>query len=260
MRLTQSLFPIIVALFMFSCRVQQKIPNYLQKVTDTTGKGLVQIPELRIQKNDLLSIMIFSSALDPKVDAVYNLTSSGGGTSQGGSGTSGFLVNVKGDIEYPKLGTLHVEGLTKEELAAVIRKKLTEPTKLLEDPAVIIRFLNLRVTLMGEVNSQGVVNIPGERVTILEAIGLAGGITDFGKKDAIKILRETNGQREIGYVDLSSKELFTSPFYNLQQNDLIVVEPIPRKAKRADTDYVFQRVSFGLSLLTAIALLYTIFK
>jgi polysaccharide export outer membrane protein len=260
MKLLRSLLIIAFPLYLFSCHPQQKIPNYLQSVNDTTGKGPVQAPELRIQKNDLLSIQVISASTKQEVDALYNMPviqTSGTSTA---NPVSGLLVDANGNIEYPKLGTLHVEGLTKVELADLIKKKLTEPVKLLEDPVVIIRFQNLKITVLGEVNTQGVVNIPGEKITILEAIGLAGGITDFGLKNAVKVMREVDGQRQVGVVDLSSKELFQSPYYNLQQSDVVLVDPTPRKQKKTDQDLVIQRVSFGLGIITAIALVYNIFK
>jgi polysaccharide biosynthesis/export protein len=250
-----------ISLYIISCGTQQKTPNYIQNVTDTTGKESVKLPELRIQKDDLLSIQIYSTATRPEVDAIYNLASiTGGATGQTSAPSPGFLVDANGNIQHPKLGVFHAEGLTREELAAEIKKRLLEPVKLLEDPTVIIRFQNLKITIIGEVNKQGVVTIPSERVTILEAVGLAGGLTDYAVKTSVKVIRETDGKREIGMVDLSSKQIFESPYYTLRQNDLVIVDPTTKKAKKADQDLVIQRVSFGLSVITAIALVYNIFK
>lgn len=265
MKLLPSVLLLALPLYFLSCATQQKTPGYLQNMTDTTGKEIVQVPELRIQKNDLLSIQVYSASTRPEVDALYNLPSSGAasGTGQTGATTpaaNGYLVNNKGDIEYPRLGTFHAEGLTKEELAAQIQKRLTEPVELLKNPNVIIRFLNLKITVLGEVNTQGVISIPGERVTILEAVGLAGGISDFGMKNAIKVSRETDGQRQTGLVDLSSKDLFSSPYYYLRQNDVVFVEPTPKKAKAAEQDRTIQQVSLGLSIITAIALIINVLR
>jgi polysaccharide export outer membrane protein len=105
-----------------------------------------------------------------------------------------------------------------------------------------------------------VVNVPGERLTILEAVGLAGGITDYGKKERIKIIREINGKRETGIIDLSSKDLFESPYYNLMQNDVVIVEPTKQKAKQTEQAAVNQKITIALSLITTAALLYNIFK
>ena len=171
-----------------------------------------------------------------------------------------FLVDAAGNIEYPRLGTIKAEGLTKQELAAEIRKRLTEPVELLKDPTVIIRFQNYKITVLGNVAREGVITVPGEKVTILEAIGMAGGITDYGKKDKVKLIRETDGKREIGFVNLSSDSLFSSPYYNLVQNDLIIVEPTGRKERDADQARAAQKISFALTLVTVAATLYNIFR
>jgi len=250
---------LVLSFYFISCGTQQRIPNYLQNVTDSTGKGDVQIPELRIQKNDLLSIKVYSASTKPEIsDAIYNLPSQGEAAT--GSASGGFLVDVNGNIEYPRLGLLQAEGLTKLQLADIIKRKINEKDSVLTNPSVIIRFQNLKITVLGEVNKQGPISVPGERVTILEAIGLAGGTTEFGLKNSIKVMREIDGKRETGLVDISSDELFRSQYYNLMQNDVIVVDPSKRKVKKAEQDVIIRQVSFGLSLITAIALLYNIFK
>jgi len=243
--------------YIISCGSQHKMPYYLENAVDTTGREEVKIPELRIQKNDQLSIQVYSLSTQPdKSDAIYNLPSSGGTSSS----TVGFLVDAYGNIEYPRLGTFHAEGLTKQELALQIKKKLTEPIELLKDPTVIIRFLNFKVIMLGQIGREGIVNAPGERLTILEAVGLAGGITDYGKKNRVKIIRESDGKREIGFVDLSSKDLFDSPYFNLMQNDVVLVEPTKQRSKQADQSLVTQRITFALSLITTAAFIYNIFK
>ena len=247
-------------LYLISCGTQQKIPNYLETVTDSGHNKEVVIPELRIQKNDILSIQVYSTSTRPEVDQLYNLRESTGGTNQSQGATNGFLVDAKGNIEYPRIGSFHAEGLTKDELAAQIKKKLVEPVELLKDPTVIIRFLNLKVTVIGEVENQGVISFPGERVTILEAIGLAGGITEYGKKENVKVVRELDGKRQIGIINLSSDSLFQSPYYTLMQNDVVMIDPLKQKQKLKDQTQSFQRVSFALSVITAAAFIYNIFK
>lgn len=259
MKLIRTLLFLVFPLYLLSCSTQKNLPDYLENIKDSSGKGEVQVAALRIQKNDILTIQVYSASTKPEVDELYNLRTTTALSAQG-SNSGGFLVDAKGNIEYPRLGTFHAEGLTKEELAEQIKKRLTEPVELLNSPSVIIRFQNLKITVMGEVNSQGVLNIPGERVTILEAVGLAGGITEYGLKNSIKVIRETDGRREIGQINLSSDSLFTSPYYNLVQNDVVLVQPSNRKAKKTEQDLVLQRVSFGLSVITAIALIYNIFR
>ena len=259
MKLIRTVLLLAFPFYFISCTPQKPLPNYLEHITDTSDKKEVIIPELRIQKYDILSIQVYSASTDVKADEIYNLRT-GTATSPGQATTGGFLVDANGNIEYPRLGIFHAEGLTKEELATQIKKRLTEPVQVLIDPIVIIRFQNFKITVLGEVGNQGVLNIPGEKVTILEAVGLAGGITDDGLKNAVKIIREIDGKREIGMVNLSSDSLFMSPYYNLMQNDVVLVQPSKRKIKKAEQDQVLQRVSFGLSIITAIALLYNIFR
>lgn len=256
MKFTRIFFLVSLSVYFISCGTQKKVPYYLENVVDTSKKEEVKVPELRFQKNDLLSIQVYSASTKPDVsDAMYNLPS---GPASGNTG--GFLVDAFGNIEYPRIGAIHAEGLTKQELAEEIKKRLTQPIEVLKDPTVIIRFLNFRVTMLGEVAHIGSVSVTGERLTILEAIGIAGGITDYGKKNTVKIIRENNGKREVGYIDLSSKDIFESPYYNLMQNDVVLVEPTKQRAKQAEQSLVAQRITFALSLITSAAFIYNIFK
>ena len=253
MKFTRILLLLALPIYLFSCRTQQKIPYYLENVNDSTGRGDVKISPLLIQKNDLLSIQISSLSTKPEADLIYNQPSSGGSTA------AGYLVDVNGNIDHHRLGTIHAEGLTKQELAAEIKKRLTQPVELLSDPTVVIRFLSFSVNVLGEVGKQGPVIIQGESLNILQAIGLAGGVNDFGKRNSVKVMRETNGKRETGIIDLSSKDIFESPYYNLVQNDLIIVEPTKQKLKDADQVRTFQKVSFAFGVITIIATLANIF-
>ena len=249
MKFTRFLLLLAFPLYFISCKPLQKIPNYLEHVNDSTGKGMVKVADLKIQKNDLLSVQIFSLSTKPEVsDAIYNqpVTS---------AGVAGYLVDNNGNIEHHRLGTIHAEGLTKNELAAEIKKRLKEPVEVMTDPTVLIRFLNLKITILGQVGREGAISVPGERINILEAVGLAGGITDYGKKTNIRVVRESNGQRETGFVDLTSKDLFDSPFYNLVQNDIIIVESTSQKLKETEQARTMQKISFALTLVTASAAL-----
>lgn len=247
-------------LYFISCGTQQRLPNYLQNVNDTTINSTVVIPELRIQKNDLLSIQVYSISTKPEIsDAIYNLPQHAAG-GEGTSNQAGFLVDVNGNIEYPQIGLIKAEGLTKLQLADEIKRKINEKDSVLTNPSVIIRFQNLRVTVLGEVNKEGPISVPGERVNILEVIGLAGGVKEFAMKDSVKVIREIDGKRQAGYVDLSSNALFSSPYYNLMQNDMIIVSPSKRKAKKADQEVAFRQAGFIVSLITAIAVVVRVFQ
>lgn len=258
MKILRIVFLLALPLYLISCGASRKAqpPYYLEKSSDTTLQQEVKVTELKIQKNDLLSIQVYSASTIPEVDQLYNLPAN----QSGGQSAGGFLVDARGNIEYPRLGTIHAEGLTKLELADQIKEKLTKPVELLVNPTVIVRFVNIKITVLGQVGNEGVVTVPGEKITILEAVGLAGGITDYGKKDKVKVIRETNGKREIGYVNLSSDSLFLSPYYDLVQNDVLIIEPTKKKARDAEQAVVAQRVSFALTLVTVAATLYNIFK
>jgi polysaccharide biosynthesis/export protein len=260
MKLIRTVLLLAFPLYFISCGTQKKMPDYLERITDSSDKKQVTVPELRIQKNDILAIQVYSASTDIRADELYNLRTGSSASGSAGSNSGGFLVDARGNIEYPRVGTIHAEGLTKNELGDIIKRRINEKDSVLTDPAVIIRFLNFKITVLGEVVNQGEKNIPGERITILEAVGLAGGISDEGMKNAVKIIRETDGKIEIGKIDLSSDSLFISPYYNLKQNDVVLVQPTRNKIKKEEQDRVVQRVSFGLSLITAIALLYNIFR
>jgi len=244
-------------LYFLSCKPVQKIPNYLEHITDTAGKGDIKIPDLKIQKNDLLSIQIISLSLAPeKSDVTYNQPAVGG-TTEGGA--PGYLVDNNGNIIHHRLGVIHAEGLTKSELANEIKKRLTAPVELLKDPTVIIRINNFKVTVLGQVGREGVLNVPGERLTVLEAIGLAGGITEYGKKNNLKIHREADGKWENGVIDLTAKEIFESPYYYLRQNDVLIVESTSQKYKEAEQLKTMQKISFAFTVVTVAATIASIF-
>ena len=254
MKFTRILFLLAFPLYFISCKPVQQLPNYLDKVNDSTSKGDVKIPELKIQKNDQLSIQVFSIRNSPEQsDVPYNQPTIGG------QSAPGYFVDLNGNIEHHRLGVIHAEGLTKQELAAEVKKRLAEPVELLRDPTVIVRFLNFKVTVLGQVSSQGILTVPGEKLTVIEAIGLAGGITDFGKKDNVRILREINGKRETGVIDLSSKDLFDSPYYYLAQNDVLIVDETKQKLKDAEQAKITQRITFAFTIVTVAATLANIF-
>lgn len=248
-------YSILIALtFLASCTVPQRaIQNYVVDLQDTS-LGLDHfLAEPRIQKNDLLNIRIYSAALDPKVDELYNLHL---GNSAQNISQQGYLVDQQGNIELPRIGQLHAEGLRKSELAASIKQKLAGQ---LQDPSVIIRFSNFRVIVMGEVSSPGVKTIQEENLTVLEALAMAGDITPVGKKTAVKVLREQGGQRKLGIIDLTNSKMFASPYYQLQQNDVVLVEATPYKTRSAEQQRITQQIGFALTVITSIALVYNIF-
>jgi polysaccharide biosynthesis/export protein len=251
------LFFCFVAVLLMACRTQRAtVSNYLEKTTDTTGTNLINLAEPTIQVDDLLSIKVYSLSADPRIDAMYNLPEQtvAGSTA---TNTAGFLVNADGNIEYPRLGTMRVVGLKKTELAQLIRGRLDS---VLKSPTVIVRFLNYRISVLGEVRAPGTFNIPTERVTIFEALGLAGDITDFGNKAAVKIKRENGQEVSVHTIDLTAKDIFSSPFYRLQQNDVVFVEQNKRKIQQQEQQNIVQQVGIATGIITAIALIINIIR
>jgi polysaccharide export outer membrane protein len=252
---------LIISVLLMACGTQKKVPyNYIEDVTDSTGKDTLKIFEPIIQKNDQLYIQVYTTTLSAsKIDSQWNLPINPAlSGNQSTAGIGGYLVDQEGNIEYPHIGLLHVEGLTKKQVADLIKSRI--PPDELKDPSIIIRFMNFRVNVLGEVGHPGVVSIPYEKVTILEAIGLAGDIPITGKKTTVHVVREANGTREFGTIDLTSKDLFDSPYYYLMQNDMVIVEPRKSKLRLNEQSIVAQRISFALTIITTAGILYNIFK
>ncbi|GAA4321262.1 polysaccharide biosynthesis/export family protein [Flaviaesturariibacter amylovorans] len=244
---------IFVLLILASCGPRRVVYNYLSDIKDTSFRKGVFIAEPVIQKNDLLSIKITSASLDPATDVPYNLTA----TSQasGLAQEPGYLVDVRGNIEIPRIGLIKAEGLTKDELSKTVRAKLKD---VLTQPSVVIRFLNFRVTVLGEVRNAGVLSVPTERLSILEAVGMAGGITEFGTIKNVRVLREIDGQRETGVLDLTAGNIFESKYYQLRQNDVILVDQTDYKLQLGEQQRRIQQLTLGLTILTSLGLLYSI--
>jgi polysaccharide export outer membrane protein len=167
----------------------------------------------------------------------------------------GYRVDSKGNIELPVIGACHVAGLTLEESKDLIFKKINA-TGYLKDLVIQIRFLSFRITVLGEVANPGTYTIPSQKITLLEALGLAHDATLFSKRDNILVVREINGKRNYGRVNLKSKEVFQSPYYYLQPNDLIYVEPHKSKILSAP-DPASRYVS---TLIALVSLMFLIIK
>lgn len=246
---------------LFSC-VSTKKASYFNNVNDTSLARVQGDFEPVIQKNDILQINV--SCMNPQEAMLYNLpnTYSPGATTPAAGAHSpsvavanpvaGFLVNQQGYIQYPVLGAIKAEGLTKKALTDTIQNQLNYK-KLLVDPVVSIRFLNYRVTILGEVAQPSVVNVTSEKISIMEALGMVGDITIYGKKDNVLLIRETEGERITKRLNLNDAQMLTSPYYFLKPNDVIYVEPTKSKVANASkSNTVIPIVLSGLSLLVII--------
>ena len=240
----------VVALFFCgSCNSSKKIA-YFENVKDDSYKSTLGIIEAPIQKNDILSITI--SSLNAEASAIFNPGTAAGNknstTSTGGNIESGgYLVNSDGNIQLPILGNVHAAGLTKKQLRENITNTILAK-KLLIDPIVDIRHLNFEVTVIGEVAHPTVITVPSERISLVKALGLAGDLTIYGKRDNVLIIREEDGVKITKHIDLNSQDFLNSPYYYLQPNDVVYVEP--NKTKVASASRSQQIVPIILSSLS----------
>ena len=207
--------------------------------------------ETPIQKNDQLSINVGGS--NP-IDLLA--INSANGMTQGSSVTTmsqvsmGYLVEADGKIKLPYIGKVSAEGLTRLKLEDTLTQLFKEYTK---NPVVNVRFLNYNYSVMGEVNNRGRFNMVNERTTILEAISVAGDLTEFGKRDNVLIFREVDGVRSFGRVNLISKDIFKSPYFYLKTNDVVYIEPVKAKfITRSGIPQYLGIIAVGLSLLITI--------
>ncbi|WP_310590250.1 polysaccharide biosynthesis/export family protein [Dyadobacter sp. SG02] len=209
-----------------------------------------------IQPNDLLSIVVGS--LNAEANEVFNTpnsfttASTNYSTTGGGARTQplGYLVDADGSIEIPLVGKLKIVGLRTTDAADTIRVRLKN---FLKEPSVIVRNLNFKVSVLGEIARPSVYVIPDEKISLPEVISLAGDLTIFGRRDNVLIIREENGKREYARVDLTSRDIFTSPFYYVHKNDVIYVEPI--KTRLNATDRNVQLVPIVTSIVAAVGTL-----
>ena len=223
----------LISLSLTSCLNTKKVV-YFNNVKDTTfysGNAQKQNP---IESNDILSITI--SSLNAEASVPFNLQSnniSRATTVTGSNNESGgYLVNPDGTIDMPILGTIKAAGFTKSQLKENITNLILSK-KLLVDPIVDIRFLNYEVTVLGEVARPTVITVPNEKISLLKAIGLAGDLTIFAVRDNVLLIRTENGKKITRHIDLNSSNFFNSPYYYLQPNDVIYVEPNRQKAATA---------------------------
>ena len=207
--------------------------------------------EPRIQSNDLLAITV--NSLNPESNSLFNrgvLQASGTTAGNDNIINQGYLVDGSGHITFPVLGKIKLAGLTREE---ALDKMTSEIRKNVKDPIVTIRFLNFKITVIGEVNKPATFTIPTERISILEALGLAGDLTTYGKRENILLIREKDGSRSTTRLNLNDKNLLNSPYFYLQQNDVLYVEPDKLKQVQASTNTRSLTIaSMGLSIVVAL--------
>lgn len=260
------LLAVVAAVVSTSCSTPTEIAYVADAARDSAIAITGQFTK-GIQANDLLSIYVESET--PAVTIPFNqetnkiAVAEGQVMNPGTSAVSGYLVNNDGDITFPVLGKLHVLGLTHDELASMIEHRLVSEGHI-NDAVVTVKLMNFTVSVLGDVAKPGQIRASGERLTIFEALSMVGDLTIYGQRHNVTVIREENGQRIIGEIDLSSKDVFNSPFYYLHQNDVVYVEPNMKKKKQAERDpmlltYVSSAVSI-ISVLSSVFYYYILSK
>lgn len=246
-----------------SCATPKNI-SYFQDLQPGESELLITEPvEIKIKPKDKLSILVNSQ--DPRLTNLFNLPilSQQIGVDNNyaqSRGLSGYTVDKNGCIDFPVLGEIKVQDMTREDVGAYIKKELVT-RDLIKDPVVTVEFMNLSISVMGEVNKPGRYNIDRDHLTVLDAISMAGDLTIFGKREKVLVLRQEQGKQRVYGVDLNSGEhIYTSPVYYLQQGDVVYVEPNDtRKRQSTVNGNNVRSTSFWISiasLLTSIAILF----
>jgi polysaccharide export outer membrane protein len=252
------LYLFLGVLLLSSCGVQYKQVPYFQDIVDTTylEESITNINQIRIQKDDILAITV--SSLNEEASSIFNLgtTSSVQGVTSGNINplltSNGFLVDQAGDIQLPLMGSVRVAGLTTKDARELVRVKLLN---YLKEPVVGLRIINLKVSVLGDVSRPGVYPVQNERVSVADALSMAGDLTITGVRSNVLLIREVDGKRKYVRLDLHSKDLFNSEYFYLQNNDILYVQP--GNAKYASVDASYRNVSIILSALSVIALIIT---
>lgn len=261
-RLTVMIVSVWIIIAITSCGSVKNF-QYLQGAYDTSRISKVNTSEPVIQKGDLLGISIYSD--DPLSTAAVTrqANTSSMSITEGASNSlpsqgSGYLVGQDGYLELYKLGRIRVEGLLKETLADTL-EYLYAKQDLLKNPYVEVRFLNYKITVIGEVGRPGPYTIPVDKVNIFEAVGLAGDITVYGRRDNVLVIREINGVRTFSRLNLKDPNVFLSPYYNLQQNDMVIVDVYKSKSA-INNQNTFQFISLSATLISVAAVIYSLFR
>ena len=223
---------------LFSCKSPKKLTQkaiYFKEISDSMLQQAARQYEPVLQKGDILTIVVVTS--NEASAKLFNMpnasegTLNSAGTASASSGANGYLVDEQGNISIPYLGRVKAAGLTRSQLTEALEGQLKQ---YIDSASVTVRLSNYRITILGEVAKPGTYAIPSERVTILDAIGLAGDLTVYGKRNNIRVIRQTDSVKETGTLDINKGDIFNSPFYYLRQNDVVYVEMNDSKIINSD--------------------------
>ncbi len=236
---------LVALLVVTSCGPTRNLAYFSDLKEQTSySEEITNLTVTKIQPNDLLNITVSSKS--PESDMQFNRGMLGATENK----VEGYLVDETGYIDFPVVGRVKLAGLTKQEAKDTLATQLND---YLKDPVVQIRNMNFKITVIGEVNRPSTFTVPAEKISILEALGMAGDMTPFGKRENVIVMREEAGKRTMTRLDLNKKDVLNSPYFYLQQNDVVYVEPDKMKQVQASTNTRFLAiVTASVSLATII--------
>ena len=233
MKKLTNIFLLLMGIMLTSCMSTKKV-TYFQNLDNVDLSKTTGLYDAKIMPKDILSITVHT--LTPEASEAFNLKGS----------TSGYLVDNEGKIDFPVVGTLNLGGMTTKEAAALIKSKIVPYMSASENPIVQVRMSNYKYAMLGGIKAPGVYTAPNEKISIVEAIARAGDLDLYGQRDKIFLIRENaQGQREYHQLNMNDAEIFNSPYFYLQQNDIVYVEP---KKVQARNSFFASSTSMWLSL------------
>lgn len=225
MKKLSNIFLLLMGIMLTSCMSTKKV-TYFQNLDNVDLSKTTGLYDAKIMPKDILSITVHT--LTPKASEAFNLK----GTT--GAGLAGYLVDNEGNIDFPVVGILSLGGMTTREAETLIKSKIVPYMSASENPIVQVRMSNYKYAMLGAVNGPGVYTAPNEKISIVEAIARAGDLNLYGQRDKIFLIRENeHGEREYHQLNINDAEIFNSPYYYLQQNDIVYVEPKKVEARNA---------------------------
>ena len=247
----QRLLLILIIVALSSCTSSKEI-IYFQDEPVSNLETINLTSDIVYKPNDLITINV--SALDPETVKPFNLPVITNTISslrpQGDIKMQTYIVDINGNIEFPVLGSIKVGGLTRIQATLMLKERISE---YVTDPIINIRLTNFTVTVLGEVNNPGSYTIEDEKISLLEAIGLAGDLTIHGKRENVFLIREDNGVKRFTKFDLTSINVINSPSFYLEQNDVVYVEPNPAKIRSASYNQNYIVIISAIGTLATIA-------
>lgn len=245
---------LITPVFFFSCASREKIAYY-QNIEQVVGSENNVAFDTKLQPDDLLMLVVMAE--NAEAAAPFNLPSvilqSTNEMENQQMRMNSYLIDSEGFIQFPVIGAVQLGGLSRID---AVTKMTNELKKYIKDPKVNLRILNFKVTVSGEVKQPGIQNITSERITLIEALTMSGDLTEYGRRDNVMVIREKDGKKEIGRVDITKADFINSPYYYLSQNDHIYVEPNKTKVNASavgpNTGVIISAISLLLTVVVII--------